>query len=51
MFHWSRLGGSFGGGGGQWREAPIPVRERSLRAAASHSRLLGDGGAPGTSPE
>jgi len=48
MFHWSRLGGSSGGGG---REAPIPTRERSLRAAAPHSHLPGDRGATGTRPE
>ena len=44
MFHWSRLGGSS-------REVPIPMRKRSLRAAASHSHLPGDRGATGTRPE
>lgn len=37
--------------GGSSRErggAPIPMRERSLRAATSHSRLLGDGHETGT---
>lgn len=37
--------------GGSSRErggAPIPTRERSLRAATSHSRLLGDRGATNT---
>lgn len=40
-WRWSR---SRGGGGG----AAIPARERSLRAATSHSRLPGDRGATDT---
>ncbi len=44
MFHWSRLRGTSRERG----EATIPMRERSLRAAASHSHLLGDRGATGT---
>lgn len=52
MFHWSRPGVPRGGGGGgegdRGRRAPIPARERSLRAATSHSRLPGDRGATDT---
>ena len=49
MFHWSRLGGSSRERrGGEEGGDPIPMRERSLHAAASHSHLLGDRGATGT---